>query len=263
VNEEYFPAFDPANVSLKGQKINQATNSDAQGFRPNNAVSGNLPINQKTTNDADGFNPTKTSDVDPVSGPLNSIIQLLPGKEYDITVSGQLNGDMIYAGYSNGVHLFNGEDKAHYLEFTEEEISSIIKNKGVCQVLESKKNYSGLNEGTLAKRGAKNLSDINLADSIENMDDEDWVELYKAISDALGEDPMNVIQVDSETNDEDPLQSKIYNYLSTNLNAKVNIETNQFKNSNGWSCMLDPKLKVVRVDDFGFVGFFFTANSNF
>ena len=135
VNEEYFPAFDPAHVGPADQSI-RTTNSDAKGFRPNGAVSGTQPIALKTNNDADGFNPTKTSDKDPVSGPLTSIIQLLPGKEYTVKVDGQENGDMLYAGYTDGVHLFNGEDKAHYLEFTEEEISSIIKAKGISQVLE-------------------------------------------------------------------------------------------------------------------------------
>lgn len=120
-----------------------------------------------------------------------------------------------------------------------------------------------LNEGTLAKKGAKELADINLEDSIENAEDKEWAAMFQAIADAIGDAPSNVIQVDSETSDEDPLMNKIYNYLSTHFYGTSSVETNAFKNSHGWQVMHDPKLNVVRLDDYGFVGFYFSSNSKF
>lgn len=121
-----------------------------------------------------------------------------------------------------------------------------------------------INEGALAKKGAKELADINLGDSIENAEDEEWAAMFQAIADAIGDDPSNVIQVDSETNDEDPLMNKIYNYLSTNMGRTEEVKMPKgFESSMGWQVVYDPKLNVVRLDDYGFVGFYFSAKSNF
>lgn len=121
-----------------------------------------------------------------------------------------------------------------------------------------------INEGTLAKKGAKELADINLGDSIENAEDEEWAAMFQAIADAIGDDPSNVIQVDSETNDEDPLMNKIYNYLSTNMGRTEEVKMPKgFESSMGWQVVRDPKLNVVRLDDYGFVGFYFSTKSNF
>ena len=120
-----------------------------------------------------------------------------------------------------------------------------------------------LSEGVLAKKGASEFSDINLDDQMDNAEDDEWRELYQAIADAIKEAPGNVIQIDSETNEDDPLSQKIYNYLSSHFNGRTNIETKAFKNTHGWQVMHDPKLNVVRLDDWGFVGFFFSANSKF
>lgn len=120
-----------------------------------------------------------------------------------------------------------------------------------------------INEGALAKKGAKDLEDINLEDQMENAEDDEWRELYQAIADAIGDTPRNVVQVDSETHEDDALMTKIYNYLSSNLNVRNKVETKAFKNSHGWQVMHDPKMNVVRMDDHGFVGFFFSSKSNF
>ena len=120
-----------------------------------------------------------------------------------------------------------------------------------------------LAEGVLAKKGASEFSDINLDDQMDNAEDDEWRELYQAIADAIKEAPGNVIQIDSETNEDDPLSQKIYNYLSSHFNGRTSVETKAFKNTHGWQVMHDPKLNVVRLDDYGFVGFFFSANSKF
>jgi hypothetical protein len=117
-----------------------------------------------------------------------------------------------------------------------------------------------INEGALASKANRDLG-LYLSDI--GAEDKDYEDLYQAIGDALGEDISNVMFVDSETNDEDPLQSKIYNYLSSHTNVKTNVETDAFKNSHGWQCMHDPKMNVVRLDDYGFVAFYFTAKSKF
>jgi hypothetical protein len=43
---------------------------------------------------------------------------------------------MIYQGVTNGVYIFNGEDKANDVQFSEEEISALIGKGGVAQVQE-------------------------------------------------------------------------------------------------------------------------------
>lgn len=116
-----------------------------------------------------------------------------------------------------------------------------------------------ISEGALAKK-ADDL-DISLGD-IEP-EDKEYEELYDAIATALDSTIRNVIFVDSETNEDDPLQSKIYNYLSGHFSAKDAIETKSMKTTHGWSVMRDPKLNVVKLDDYGFTAFYFTTNSNF
>lgn len=118
-----------------------------------------------------------------------------------------------------------------------------------------------MNEGTLAKKGAKDLSDINLQDSIDGAEKE-MVAFYTNVANQLGAKPVEVIQVDSETNDEDPTMSKIYNFLQGNFNGK-DFDSGDFGNSMGQACLYDEKLNVVRIDDYGFVAFYFTAKSNF
>jgi len=100
----------------------------------NEFVNENYNIQEAT--DADGFNPATTSDTDPVGGALKNASELLPGKEYVLTVDKDKHTDMIYQGVTNGVHIFNGEDKAHDKTFTDEELSALIAKGGVAQVQE-------------------------------------------------------------------------------------------------------------------------------
>lgn len=118
---------------------------------------------------------------------------------------------------------------------------------------------SALNEGVLAKKGAKDLAkDMNLQIMIDDAD-ANWKKEFQEICDKLGEAPKNVVQVDSETNEDDPLMRKIYGYLEANFIGKEKIG----KSSMGAFTEYDPVLNVVRADDYGFVGFYFTADSNF
>jgi hypothetical protein len=86
--------------------------------------------------DADGFDPQTTTGVDPTGPALKSVSELLPGKEYVITVDGATNTDMIYQGVTDGVHIFNGEDKANDVQMTDVEIAAVIAKGGFVQVLE-------------------------------------------------------------------------------------------------------------------------------
>jgi hypothetical protein len=117
-----------------------------------------------------------------------------------------------------------------------------------------------INEGVLATKGASHLSDYTLQDVISDADDDD-AEAYKAIADCLGVDAGLVYMVDSETNEEDPIQKKIYKYLASRGNFSKDVDPKG--QGMGQYTMHDPKMNVVRLDDYGFVGFYFTADSKF
>lgn len=90
-------------------------------------------VNEAT--DADGFNPQTASQADIVLKTILSLDELLPGKEYILTIDGKANNDMIYQGVTGGVHIFNEEDhNAEPVSFTDAELSTIIAAKGVSQV---------------------------------------------------------------------------------------------------------------------------------
>ena len=120
--------------------------------------------------------------------------------------------------------------------------------------------YKKLNmfEGALAKKGAKDLEDMNLQVMIDDAEP-DFAQVFQNYCDKLGQDPSNVIQVDSESHEDDPLMNKIYKYLDSHFRGTETIA----KDSPGSFAQFDPKLNVVRADDYGFVGFYFTADSNF
>lgn len=85
--------------------------------------------------DADGYNPQTASQDDVVLNVVASLDEMLPGKEYILTIDGKANNDMMYAGYTDGVHIFNEEDhNAEPVSFTDEELSKIIAAKGVSRV---------------------------------------------------------------------------------------------------------------------------------
>ena len=153
---------------------------------------------------------------------------------------------------STNIGLFKSEifesikpEVVYEFEFTEDEIAEAEK---------------ALNEGTLAKKGSSlgvYLSDIE-------PDSKEYEGLYNKIAEILGDSIDNVIFVDSETNEEDPISAKIYNFLSAHFVGVDAVETPDFKNTkHGSFQMHDPKLNVVRLDDYGFVAFYFTADSKF
>lgn len=118
----------------------------------------NEHYNITEANDADAFDPAKGNVTDPEKGPvkatsgknndpgfvpdqkadkiakkINSISEMKPGKEYVLSVDGKSHSDMLYQGYTDGVHIFNGEDKAHDLELTDKEIESLISKGSVSE----------------------------------------------------------------------------------------------------------------------------------
>ena len=121
---------------------------------------------------------------------------------------------------------------------------------------ESELNTS-LNEGVLAKKGATELD--RAVDVMIDDEDPDFKKDMMEICDKLGADPSNVIQVDSESYDEEPLMTKIYKYLEKNFRST---ETFQ-KSSPGAFSEYDSKLNVVCSNDYGFTGYYFTKDSNF
>jgi hypothetical protein len=128
------------------------------------------------------------------------------------------------------------------------------------EIFESVKMEEFLAEGALASKGHS----IGVYLGEMEPEDSDWQDLYDKIAETLGEDINDVIVVDSETNEDDPLSAKVYNYLSSHFTGKEAVETPKFKNSNHGSFqMYDPKLNVVRLDDYGFVAFYFTTSSKF
>jgi len=86
--------------------------------------------------DADGFNPENISDTDPVGPAISSMEELTPGKEYVLTIGDDTHSDMLYQGVTGGVHIFNGEDKAHDVTFNQEEMAKLVSDGGVAQVME-------------------------------------------------------------------------------------------------------------------------------
>jgi hypothetical protein len=157
---------------------------------------------------------------------------------------------------STSIGLFKSEifesvkpEVVYEFEWSEEEIAEAEK---------------ALNEGTLAKKAGRDLNDRNLEDQMDGQDDE-WKSYYQAISDALGANPRDVMQVDSEGHEDDPLMTKIYNYLQLHCTAREEfpLPKGWQNTSHGTFTYIDNKLKVVRIDDYGFVGFYFTKDSNF
>ena len=114
-----------------------------------------------------------------------------------------------------------------------------------------------INEGALAKQGVAELSDY----SLEGAHDSDMKEFDEKLSKLLGEkDYKKIIQVDSESGmDDDSLNSKIFDYLERNFNGSaVPGMMDAVQDFN-----YDKKLNVAKMDDYGFVGYLFTAKSKF
>jgi hypothetical protein len=84
----------------------------------------------------DVFDPSKTIDEDPIAKVLSSIDELVPGKEYVLTIDGVKNTDMLYQGVTDGSYIFNGEDEAHDISLNDEEMQAVIAANGVVEVAE-------------------------------------------------------------------------------------------------------------------------------
>jgi hypothetical protein len=90
----------------------------------------NEHYNVSEGDDSTGFDPTKTSDVDATEAAIKTVEELVPGTEY--VVDGKT--DMLYQGVTNGVYVFNGEEKAEAVQFTEEEMASLVSAGKVAAV---------------------------------------------------------------------------------------------------------------------------------
>ena len=122
---------------------------------------------------------------------------------------------------------------------------------------------NAINEGALAQKGASELSDYTMVDQIANAEDAEWKSYFEAICTKLGETPEHVYQVDSEGQGDSATYDKIYKLLSIKFNSREPFEPAGFENGMGSMQYYDSKMNVVRADDNGFVGFYFTAKSNF
>lgn len=90
-------------------------------------------VNEAT--DADGFNPALASDADVKVAEITSVDELIPGKEYIITVDGVATPDMMYAGVTDGYHIFNEEDhNAEPKTFSADALAAVVAAKGIAQV---------------------------------------------------------------------------------------------------------------------------------
>jgi hypothetical protein len=124
VNENY--NIEEANTS----------NFDAEGFEPSK---GNVtdpekgPVKATAGKNTDpGF--VSDQNPDKMAGKVSSISSMKPGKEYVLTVGGKKHSDMIYQGAADGMHIFNGEDKAHDVSLTDAELTSVISAGGAVEV---------------------------------------------------------------------------------------------------------------------------------
>jgi hypothetical protein len=128
------------------------------------------------------------------------------------------------------------------------------------EIFESVKIQEEINEGALAK---KYYSEDPLI--LGDMDfDSEYDPLHKEFEKLLGEPLSDIMCVDSETHDEDPVMTKIYNYLQTHFAGTQPVEAKGWKNTtHGVFQNYDKKLNVIRLDDYGFVAFYFTKDSKF
>jgi hypothetical protein len=115
-------------------KIQEA--SDADGFDP---TKGNVTDPEKapvkaSTGKSDSEVFSSDQDPDKMAGKVASISDMKPGKEYVLTVDGKKHTDMLYQGVTDGVHIFNGEDKAHDVTLTDSELSALISKGGAVEV---------------------------------------------------------------------------------------------------------------------------------
>lgn len=142
-------------------------------------------------------------------------------------------------------------------EFINKPKENIVMENKTIGLFKSSLFESVLNEGALAKKGAAELD--RAVDVMIDDEDKEFTKKIMTICDKLGADPSGVMQVDSESYDEEPLMKKIYNYLEKNFRGTETFE----KDGPGAFSEYDSKLNVVCSNDYGFVGYYFTKDSNF
>lgn len=72
------------------------------------------------------FDPSMASDFDEEIMQVSAISDFIPGKEYSLTVDGELYTDMIFQGVTDGIYIFNSEDQEEDFRFTRGEMEEII-----------------------------------------------------------------------------------------------------------------------------------------
>jgi hypothetical protein len=90
-------------------------------------------VNEAT--DADGYNPQRASQEDLKVSEIKTLEELIPGKEYILTINGKENNDMVYQGVTNGYYVFNEEDhNSEPLTFSVEKISELVSKGAITRV---------------------------------------------------------------------------------------------------------------------------------
>ncbi len=85
--------------------------------------------------DADGYNPQNASQSDVKVKEIKTLEELIPGKEYILTIDGKENNDMVYQGVTDGYYVFNEEDhNSEPVTFDEKEISELVSKGAITQV---------------------------------------------------------------------------------------------------------------------------------
>jgi hypothetical protein len=85
--------------------------------------------------DADGFNPQNASQADVKVKEIKTLEELIPGKEYILTIDGKENNDMVYQGVTDGYYVFNEEDhNSEPVTFDEAEIAELVSKGSISQV---------------------------------------------------------------------------------------------------------------------------------
>jgi hypothetical protein len=121
-------------------------------------------------------------------------------------------------------------------------------------------NESTINEGAMAKRLAKVLSDYNAENYIEEKSDSpELVAEMEAICKILGQSPANVFGIDEYT--EHPAAERAYGLLQSG--GYDSIDDNRFSGDS--EIGYDKKMGVIQCVDMTdqFTLYWFTANSNF
>lgn len=82
------------------------------------------------------YDPAKAKHDDATGAPLKSVDELIPGKEYVVTLDGVKHSNMIYQGVTDNVHIFNEEDhNEEPKSFSTDAISKVVVAGGITPVV--------------------------------------------------------------------------------------------------------------------------------